>query len=69
MKQNSLQYRGHLLPVQKLTCADNTGARIVQIVSVIGYHGVRTTPAQDGTGRSRNGDSQEREHPTCAGSL
>ena len=25
----------------RLTCADNTGARIVQIVSVFGYHGVR----------------------------
>ena len=24
----------------RLTCADNTGARIVQIVSVFGYHGV-----------------------------
>ena len=25
----------------KLTCADNTGARVVQVVSVFGYHGVR----------------------------
>ena len=25
----------------KLICADNTGARVVQVVSVFGYHGVR----------------------------
>lgn len=25
----------------RLTCADNTGARVVQVVSVFGYHGVR----------------------------
>lgn len=25
----------------RLICADNTGARVVQIVSVFGYHGVR----------------------------
>ena len=24
----------------KMVCADNTGARVVQIVSVFGYHGV-----------------------------
>jgi len=25
----------------RLNCADNTGARVVQVVSVFGYHGVR----------------------------
>jgi len=25
----------------RLICADNTGARVVQVVSVFGYHGVR----------------------------
>ena len=28
----------------RLACADNTGARTVQIISVFGYHGVRRIP-------------------------
>jgi large subunit ribosomal protein L14 len=34
----------------KLTCADNTGARVVQIVSVFGYHGVRRRQPKLGMG-------------------
>ena len=34
----------------ELTCADNTGARIVQIVSVFGYHGVRRRQPKMGLG-------------------
>lgn len=34
----------------KLTCADNTGARVVQIVSVFGYHGVRRRQPKMGLG-------------------
>jgi large subunit ribosomal protein L14 len=34
----------------RLVCADNTGARIVQIVSVDGYHGVRRRQPKLGLG-------------------
>ena len=34
----------------KLVCADNTGARIVQIVSVFGYHGVKNRQPKLGIG-------------------
>jgi large subunit ribosomal protein L14 len=34
----------------RLTCADNTGARVVQIVSVFGYHGVRRRQPKMGLG-------------------
>ena len=30
----------------RLACADNTGARTVQIISVFGYHGVQASSAQ-----------------------
>jgi large subunit ribosomal protein L14 len=33
-----------------MTCADNTGAREVQIVSVFGYHGVRRRQPKMGLG-------------------
>jgi len=34
----------------KLVCADNTGARVVEIVSVDGYHGVRKRQPKLGIG-------------------
>ncbi|MDD1678304.1 MAG: 50S ribosomal protein L14 [Methanomicrobiales archaeon] len=34
----------------RLTCADNTGARVVQIISVDGYHGVRRRQPKLGLG-------------------
>ncbi|WP_342679839.1 50S ribosomal protein L14 [Methanofollis sp. UBA420] len=34
----------------KLVCADNTGARVVEIVSVDGYHGVRRRQPKLGVG-------------------
>ncbi|HNS83391.1 MAG TPA: 50S ribosomal protein L14, partial [Methanolinea sp.] len=34
----------------RMTCADNTGAREVQIVSVFGYHGVRRRQPKMGLG-------------------
>ncbi|MDD3620941.1 MAG: 50S ribosomal protein L14 [Methanofollis sp.] len=34
----------------KLVCADNTGARVVEIVSVVGYHGVRRRQPKLGLG-------------------
>src|SRR5690606_15134863 len=34
----------------RLSCADNTGAREVQIVSVFGYHGVRRRQPKMGLG-------------------
>ncbi|MDD4254768.1 MAG: 50S ribosomal protein L14 [Methanofollis sp.] len=34
----------------KLVCADNTGARVVEIVSVDGYHGVRRRQPKLGIG-------------------
>lgn len=34
----------------RLTCADNTGARVVQVVSVFGYHGVRRRQPKLGLG-------------------
>ena len=34
----------------KLVCADNTGARVVQIVSVFGYHGVKNRQPKLGIG-------------------
>lgn len=34
----------------KMVCADNTGARIVQIVSVFGYHGVKNRQPKMGIG-------------------
>ncbi len=32
----------------RMVCADNTGARLVEIVSVDGYHGGPAPAAQDG---------------------
>lgn len=34
----------------KIVCADNTGARVVQIVSVFGYHGVKNRQPKMGLG-------------------
>lgn len=34
----------------RLTCADNTGARVVQVISVDGYHGVRRRQPKLGLG-------------------
>lgn len=34
----------------KIVCADNTGARVVQIVSVFGYHGVKNRQPKMGIG-------------------
>ena len=34
----------------KMVCADNTGARVVQIVSVFGYHGVKNRQPKLGIG-------------------
>jgi large subunit ribosomal protein L14 len=34
----------------RLTCADNTGARMVQVISVDGYHGVRRRQPKLGLG-------------------
>ena len=34
----------------RLACADNTGARTVQIISVFGYHGVRRRQPKLGLG-------------------
>lgn len=34
----------------KMVCADNTGARVVQIVSVFGYHGVKNRQPMMGIG-------------------
>ena len=34
----------------KRVCADNTGARVVQIVSVFGYHGVKNRQPKLGSG-------------------
>ncbi len=34
----------------KMVCADNTGARVVQIVSVSGYHGVKNRQPKMGLG-------------------
>ncbi|QSZ67137.1 50S ribosomal protein L14 [Methanofollis aquaemaris] len=34
----------------KLVCADNTGARVVEIISVVGYHGVRRRQPKLGIG-------------------
>lgn len=34
----------------KMVCADNTGARVVQIVSVFGYHGVKNRQPKMGVG-------------------
>ena len=34
----------------KMVCADNTGARVVQIVSVFGYHGVKNRHPKMGLG-------------------
>jgi large subunit ribosomal protein L14 len=34
----------------RLTCADNTGARVVQVVSIFGYHGVRRRQPKMGLG-------------------
>jgi len=34
----------------KMICADNTGARVVQIVSVFGYHGVKNRQPKMGIG-------------------
>ena len=34
----------------KLVCADNTGSRVVQIVSVFGYHGVKNRQPKLGIG-------------------
>lgn len=34
----------------KMVCADNTGARVVQIVSVYGYHGVKNRQPKMGIG-------------------
>ena len=34
----------------KMVCADNTGARVVQIVSVFGYHGVKNRQPKMGLG-------------------
>ncbi len=34
----------------KMICADNTGARVVQIVSVFGYHGVKNRQPKMGLG-------------------
>jgi large subunit ribosomal protein L14 len=34
----------------RLACADNTGARVVQIISVFGYHGVRRRQPKLGLG-------------------
>ena len=34
----------------KMVCADNTGARVVQIVSVFGYHGVKNRQPKMGIG-------------------
>ena len=34
----------------KMVCADNTGARVVQIVSVFGYHGVKNRLPKMGIG-------------------
>ncbi|MBP2146542.1 large subunit ribosomal protein L14 [Methanofollis sp. W23] len=34
----------------RLVCADNTGARVVEIVSVVGYHGVRRRQPKLGLG-------------------
>ncbi|MDO5844429.1 MAG: 50S ribosomal protein L14 [Methanocorpusculum sp.] len=34
----------------KMVCADNTGARVVQIVSVTGYHGVKKRQPKMGLG-------------------
>ena len=34
----------------KMVCADNTGARVVQIVSVFGYHGVKNRQPEMGIG-------------------
>jgi large subunit ribosomal protein L14 len=40
-----------VLPVgAKLVCADNTGAKELQIVSVVGYHGVRKRIPRAGVG-------------------
>jgi len=33
-----------------LTCADNTGAKIVQVISIFGYHGVRRRMPAGGVG-------------------
>lgn len=33
-----------------MTCADNTGAKIVQVISVFGYHGVRRRMPAAGVG-------------------
>ena len=34
----------------KMVCADNTGARVVQLVSVFGYHGVKNRQPKMGIG-------------------
>ncbi|HJK00803.1 MAG TPA: 50S ribosomal protein L14 [Methanocorpusculum sp.] len=34
----------------RMVCADNTGARVVQIVSVFGYHGVKNRQPKMGIG-------------------
>ncbi len=34
----------------RMVCADNTGARVVQIVSVFGYHGVKNRQPKMGLG-------------------
>lgn len=34
----------------RLVCADNTGARVVEVVSVVGYHGVRRRQPKLGIG-------------------
>ena len=34
----------------KMVCADNTGARVVEIVSVFGYHGVKNRQPKMGLG-------------------
>lgn len=50
MKGFSSKIPNALQTGSKMICADNTGARVVQIVSVFGYHGVKKRQPKMGLG-------------------
>lgn len=50
MKALSAKVTKNLLQGSRLVCADNSGAKVLQIISVYGYKGVRRTKPHSGIG-------------------
>lgn len=50
MKAISANVTKTLMPGTRLTCADNTGAKVLEIISVYGYKGIRRTKPHAGVG-------------------